>query len=176
MRFPFGRQKQPSENSSEYKVAEVYQGLRNQVLTLNPAKLFPEGADTPADTSKVWGVLMEMGYPKAVVTLVALADSTASLYYSTGGGIIGAGQHEGPAQAVLTLIEQAAPYVVQCERVQDYPLPQPGNVRFYLLTFDGVFSTEAPEDDLGYNRHALSPLFYTAQSLISEMRMIDENK
>ena len=170
MRFPFGRQKQSSENTSEYKVAEVYQGLRNQVLSLNPAELFPEGGDMP----KVWGVLMEMGYSKAVVTLVALADSTASLYYSTGGGIIGAGQHEGPAKAALALIDQAAPYVAQCERVQDYPLPQRGNVRFYLLTFDGVFSTEAPEDDLGYNRHALSPLFYAAQALIGEMRMMDE--
>ena len=39
----------------------------------------------------VFGVVMDMTYPSGVATLVTFADGTASLYTSTGGGIIGGG-------------------------------------------------------------------------------------
>jgi hypothetical protein len=52
----------------------------------------------------------------------------------------------------------------------DYPLPQPGRTRFYVLTPNGVLTTDAPERDFGENRHVLSPLFYAAQELITAIR------
>ena len=48
----------------------------------------------------VWGVVMETGYPEAVVTLVSLGDRTTSLYFSNGGGII---------QALSTTATEAGP-------------------------------------------------------------------
>ena len=72
---------------SERTVADIYQGLRQQVLTLDPLSL---GLD-PSASNRVWGVLMETGYPEAVASLVVIADGTVSLYFSNGGGIIGVG-------------------------------------------------------------------------------------
>ena len=62
--------------------------LRDQALSTRASELGlrPNG-------SRVWGILMETGYPEAVATLVAFADGTTSLYFSSGGGTIGAGDH-----------------------------------------------------------------------------------
>ena len=66
-----------------YAPAEIYTELRSQAL----------GATAQALGTKeqTFGVIMETGYPEAVVTLIALSDGTASLYFSNGGGVIGAG-------------------------------------------------------------------------------------
>jgi hypothetical protein len=79
------------EQPNNYQMADVYRDLRQQVLTLDPAKI---GLPS-SDKNQIHGVLMETGYPEAVATLVTIADGTVSLYFSNGGGIIGVGQHEG---------------------------------------------------------------------------------
>ena len=57
-----------------------------------------------------------------------------------------------------------------------YPLPKGGETTFYVLTDAGVFTATAPEQVLGQNRHALFPLFYAAQQVITQYRLIDERK
>ncbi len=73
---------------------QVYQGLRAQILGLDPATA---GLQQGSVDRVVWGALMETGYPRGTATLVALADGTTSLYLSGGGGIIGGGSHEAVA-------------------------------------------------------------------------------
>jgi hypothetical protein len=59
------------------------------------------------------------------VSLLALADGTASLYFSNGGGIIGAGQKERPA---IVARHEGIIYlrIVQCEPVAAWSLLGPG--------------------------------------------------
>lgn len=152
-----------------YQAEASYTGLRNMLLTTSPDKL---GLD-PSPT-EVWGVLMETGYPEAVVSLVALADGTASLYFSHGGGLIGFGQHPGPQRAAKSLLSVAQLYARHGKPVQAYPLPKPAFTRFYLRVGDRVVSVEVKEDDLGYGRHPLSPLFHKGQELIAEMRAVEQ--
>jgi hypothetical protein len=149
-----------------YAPAEIYTKLRDQALGVT--------ANTLVVTNGVHGLLMETGYPEAVVTLVAMADGAASLYFSNGGGIIGAGEHEGPKVAARSLIAFAAHNLKGFVPTTTTPLPAPGRTRFYVLTDRGILTAEASEADLGENRHALSPLFYSAQELITEMRKVDE--
>lgn len=144
--------------------AEVYVGLRNQALC---AEMLG-GSD--GGVPEVWGVVMEFGIGDGFATLVALADGTASLYLSHGGGVIGAGQHEGPANAARTLVRAAADYVEGFGPTSEFPLPGPGQTAFYLRTQHGALTVSAPTNDLGYNRHRLSPLFHTAHALIAEVR------
>ena len=42
------------------------------------------------------------------------------------------------------------------------------------VTGGGVTTAEAKEEDLGYGRHQLSPLFHKGHELISEIRTVDE--
>lgn len=128
------------------------------------------------DTNQVWGILMETGYSKAVASLVALADGTVSLYFSSGGGIIGLGPHAGPKRAAEALLAASQQFSVQMHSTKSYPLPKPSYTRFYLLTGNGALTAEVKEDDLGNNRHPLSPLFYKGQELISEIRVVDQER
>lgn len=160
----------PSASAADYQVAEVYSGLRNMVFSMKPDSV----GIKLNEPSRVWGVVMETGYPKAVASLVALADGTVSLYFSNGGGIIGLGPHDGPHRAAQSLLTASQQFTEQVKQTMSYPLPEPSYTRFYLLTGNGVLTAEAKEDDLGNNRHALSPLFYKGQELISEVRAVDE--
>lgn len=156
-------------DATQYKTADIYRDLRQQVFSLDPSKI----GVTPSSNS-VWGVVMETGYPEAVVTLVALADSTVSLYFSNGGGIIGVGQHEGPRKASTELLTASKLFLSQATPTKSFPLPSQGNTRFYFLTSGGILTTESKEDDLGNNRLPLSPLFHKAHEVIAQARMADE--
>ena len=117
---------------------------------------------------------METGYEQAVATLVAVADGTTSLYFSTGGGTIGAGAHESVALASRQWLEAGAMFREQLHPVADPPLPAPGQTQFVA----GHERRPPPaavalEEDLGGNRHALSPLFYAAQEVITQVRLIE---
>jgi hypothetical protein len=113
----FGRKR-----GTDRQQADVYEGLRQQALHLTPDQFGASFARAP-----ILALLMETGYPEAVATLVGVADGTTSLYFSNGGGFIGAGTHAAGAVAA--------------------------------------------EEDLGEGRHRLSPLFYAAQDVITQIRL-----
>jgi hypothetical protein len=156
-------QSRPEEvETVDYEVADIYADLRNRVLQLQPS---PNDSD-----AAVSALLMETGYPEAVATLVAVADGSVSMYFSNGGGIIGAGEHAPVRQVAQKLLSTAESYVARASRAAEFPLPTPGNVRFYFVTAKGVVTVEAAEDDLGYGRHAFSTLFHQAHELIAAIR------
>jgi hypothetical protein len=158
--------------AGEYKTAEVYNGLREQVFSLDPESI----GLSRAGGNSVWGMLMETGYAEAVATLVTIGDGTVSLYFSNGGGIIGVGQHEGPRRACEAFLADAPSFLRYASPTDCYPLPERSYTRFYFLTFDGVLTAEAMEKDLGYNRHPLSPLFHKAHEVITEAMRVNEGK
>jgi hypothetical protein len=82
---------------------EVYQGLRAQILGLDPASA---GLAQGPEHQVLWGALMETGYPRGTATLMALADGTTSLYLSTGGGVIGGGFHDAVATAARSFLSE----------------------------------------------------------------------
>ena len=150
------------ENPGGYTVADIYRDLRRQVLGLAP-----QSATAPPTTL---AVLMETGYPEAVATLVAVSDGSVSLYFSNGGGIIGAGEHAPVRSVAAKFLAAAAVYVPQASLAQQFPLPSRGRVRFYLVTSQGTYTAEAAEDDLGYERHPFAPLFHQGHELIAAVR------
>ena len=157
-------------NAGEYKTAEIYRDLRQRVLTFDPAAI----GFKPTETGRIWGFLMEIGLPKAVATLVVLADGTVSLYFSNGGGLIGLGQHEVVRKAGLALLAEAPGFLAYTRSTKEFPLPQKGYTRFYFLTLDGAFTAEAPEEELGNGRVPLSPLFFKAHEVITQARLVHE--
>ena len=124
--------------------SDVYLGLREQIFTIAPAGV---GVGSEAGHQRVWAVVMEMGRPDGVATLVAIADGTTSLYTSTGGGIIGAGQHATVRDATARFIALVDSNRDALPTVDDHPLPEAGRVRFYARTFDGLRGFEAGESE-----------------------------
>ena len=147
---------------SSYHLGDSYSGLRDMLFET----YFHEARE-----GIVWGALMEMGREKGVATLVALADGTVSLYLGHGGGILGAGAHEEPQKAARLFLEAVGYCLYECEPVNEYPLPKPGHIRFYLLADKGVYSVNAPKDDFYSQRHKLWPLFRYADNVITQLRL-----
>ncbi len=61
-----------------------------------------------------------------------------------------------PSNAGARLIGCAGDFLFECSPAWAYPLPESGMIRFYLLTFDGVMTTEAPMRELASGMHPLS--------------------
>ena len=78
--------------------------LRLQALSVERG---PAGIPAPPPNALVWGLLMEMGFPNGTATLFALADGTTSLYYSSGGGVLGGQGHEAVRRANAALLAEA---------------------------------------------------------------------
>ncbi len=151
-----------------YEQAEVYSDLRKQVLSLTTDQL---GKNVP-----VLAVLMETGYPEACATLIAVADGASSLYFSNGGGIIGAGEYKQVHDSSVALVTKAGNNISNLSLTKEFPLPKKGYTRFYVVTPSGIYTDEALEDDLGNERHALSPVFFQGHELISYIRAADEHR
>ena len=145
--------------------ADAYNSLRMQVLQLTPSALALE----EAGPARIIAVLMET-YLGPVVTLVAVADGTTSLYFSNGGGLIGAGAHEPVRMASTAFIDAAQNYLSRMVLTETFALPQRKHVRFYFVAGGGVYTAEALERDLGSGQHALSGLFHKGHEVITTIR------
>jgi hypothetical protein len=120
----------------------------------------------------VWGVLMERGYAKGVATVVALADGTASLWLSNGGSVTGGKGYAPAHDAAQRLCGLAADSLGATASVREFPRPEMGRVRFYVLTADGV---RAAEGDLMPRAHdagadALAPLLAAGDAVLDALK------
>lgn len=163
----------PQKSQPVPEPAPIYTELRNRVLTLEPNEV---GIVQSEEIANVWGVLMEFVLSEAVVTLVSLADGTTSLYFGNGSGIIGGGEHASVAKASKTLVSNSEKYFKSMTPTTSFPLPSVGRVKFYILTFSGTFTADIDENELGEGKHDLSPLFYSGQKVITQIRLIEEQK
>lgn len=149
----------------------VMQGLRMQALALKAEDIGLSRANFPKD---VWGILLETGYENGAFSLVVLGDGTASLYFSTGGGIIGAGQHDAVRKASGNLLAGASQFASLAKPTETYPLPATGQVTFYFLSYTGVLSYSAKEIELGEGRDRMSSLFHAGHEVIARMREVEQ--
>lgn len=117
-----------------------------------------------------WGVVMETGVDAGWYTLVVMADGSTSLYFSTGGGIIGSGAKQDVADASRALIETAHDFVRHAQPAPSFEPPANGMTTLYFLTFDGVRSHVAVEDALGEQRDAFWPVFHAAHAVLAAVR------
>src|ERR1700722_2102941 len=110
-------------------------------------------------------------------TVVAILDGTGSLYLSSGGGFIGGGQsHESIRSGAKKTVEIANQAQHLMQPATNYPLPQPGEVTFYVLTKTGVFTASTPERDLQSQSNPLSSLYQSAQTIVTAYRLISTKK
>jgi hypothetical protein len=158
----------PAASSGELKGGDqVIQDLRSMVFALKPSDI---GLDRKSFPGQVWGVVMETGMDSGFYTLVVLADGTTSLYFSTGGGIIGAGEHSSVRTESVRYLAIAESASSTATPSNSFPPPTAGQTSFYFFTFDGTRSYSAKEVDLGEQRDKLSELFHAAHSVIASVR------
>jgi hypothetical protein len=141
--------------------------LRLMALTKTQRDL---GQDEDTDP-RVWMAMMDWPIETAMVTLVSFADGTTSLYFSNGGGIIGAGTHE-------PVVRVSAQFLAVSELLRagfvpavDFDQPDPGTVRFFARTPTSTLVADAALEEIEAGTHLLLPLFARAQDVITAVRM-----
>lgn len=132
------------------------------------------GVSPSSEHPNVFGILMETGYPEAVATLVVFIEGSTSLYFSSGGGIIGGGEHDSVRATHGPLFAEAELQIHAFTPATATPLPDVGRVRFYLRCFAGTLTAEADEQDLGEMRHPLSELFHAGHAVIGAVRQASD--
>ena len=169
----FRRRKDAQPVEASAAPAEVFVGLRSQVLNLDPNSV---GIQPVGSGVATWGCVMDTGYQNGVATLVCLRDGTTSLYTSSGFGIIGGGSHQsvlGENARLLAVLEE---HLDQMAPSKDHAVPREGRTIIRALTFAGQRMIEAQEDDLENGRSALSPVFHAAHAVMTQLRLIHDER
>jgi hypothetical protein len=107
----------------------------------------------------------------SVATLVVFDDGTTSLYFSGGGGVIGAGAHDAVKRVAQEFRGQAGHASAQFSPASRFDLPPSGTSAFYVVT-DSATLTSGPVENsvLAGGRHPLSALARAAQDVITQIR------
>jgi hypothetical protein len=113
----------------------TYQGLLARFLELPP----PPGAAEAA-----YALLLEVGATNITTTIAATAQGDASLYLSTGGGLLGGwgiAEARESAQRMVNIANQLAD---RTEPTDDLRAPTSGEIALFLLTAGGPRVLRSP--------------------------------
>ncbi len=119
---------------------------------------------------------MDWGVPTGTATVMALADGSASIYLSSGGGYLGGQKEEAVRRAAIQAIEVAREYPSEMRTTTEYVLPATGEVIFYLLTDSGALIASEKEVELHNPEHPLSKLGNAMQNIVTQYRILEEYK
>jgi hypothetical protein len=128
------------DSTKGYHTTEnTFEGLRKMAFNVTPDQL---GLALRSNQITVYGVIMDWGMEGATATTVAYQTGDASLYLSSGGGVIGGGQHDNVKKAARQLVGLAQDYLSKAKKTDTTPLPDKDKVIFYLLTNEGVYTLD----------------------------------
>ena len=117
---------------------------------------------------KPFGVVMDLAGPRGMTTVLAFANGDASLLNENGTGIIGRQSHVHVVVQAKRLVERAGRHASAAAPSSGSPGPEAGRARFFFLTPQGVLAAEDEVSALRAGESPLSPLFATANELVSE--------
>ncbi|MEZ6010002.1 MAG: hypothetical protein R3F05_19885 [Planctomycetota bacterium] len=146
-------------------------GLRLQALGLDPSEL---GFAPDEAFPQVYGVLTEWDLGGAVATVMSLRDGTASLYTTSAFGILGGGEHESVRLAAVRHVHVAGDYLPQAVATTDRQHAAGDEVRYWLLTYDGVHLVRGSMAALRSGGDPTRALFVAAQYVLTELRRLVE--
>ncbi len=150
----------------ETNKTEIFMGLRNKILNAKSEDLNIQ-LDSSA-SRRVWGIVTDIAMQTGSVCLVAMIDGSASLYFSTGGAIQSGVGDDKIRDAATNYARQCDKFISNTKITREYPLPKPGEITFYMLTNNGIYSASAQKSELVNGQNVLSPMFFAANNLVSE--------
>jgi hypothetical protein len=163
----FGRPRYQRWKVHRTQVAAASAGIRLAVL--NRQFIDTTASGEPDD---IHCVVMDWNLGgESVATLVAFADGATSLYLSSGGGVIGAGEHERVRRAATDFRAAAIRVRDQFRAEESFERPPSGHTRFFIVTRAHTYASPMiPNSQLRQNSHALAAVDAAAQATITEIR------
>lgn len=122
----------------------------------------------------LYGVVLDWNVGEGVATFIAFKSGDASMYTSTGGGIIGGVGHDNVKLAAQSLVRRSEYFIKDAQKTNDISVASDGTVKFFFLTTNGRFVTEESLDNLDNGSSPWLELFVEANKLITEHRALGE--
>ena len=170
------KQTATEQDTAKQKVHQTeenaFQGLRDMAFSATPEQL---GLSFPADKTVVYGVIMDWGMEGAIATIVAYQTGDASLYLSSGGGVIGGGQHQNVNSAAKQFVTLAQTFLDKTTKTEITSLPDKDVVKFYLLTNQGVYVGQETMNNFENNSSTWLKLFEEGNNVLTELRKTSES-
>lgn len=160
-----------TENKSEQQ-ENPFNDLRQMALSATPERL---GLETSSET-KVFGIVMDWDVGDGIATITTYETGDASMYLSSGGGVIGGGQHDNVRQAVFPYVQLGQGFLTKAEKTESTPLPDKGCVRFYFLTNKGIFFAQEKMKNIENKSSDWLILFEEANKVLTELLLTAEEK
>ena len=149
-----------------------YEGLRSLALSVDPAKL---GFQPTPEFPDVFGVVADLEL-HGTATLVCFVDGTTSLYYSSGGGAIGLGQHESIARESLAFLASVQAGLGAFSTGLDTSPLTEDQYRFTALTFGGHRTLTAAESELRASTSGGATILHGFHAVIGAYRLWSETQ
>ena len=146
-------------------LSNPFEGLRNQAL----AARAPSARD-----GRVYGGMLDWALDGGLATLFVLSDGTASLYLSSGGGVIDGAAHLAVRDAgrrFLATLDQALPLMSPDPSGERPPV---GMTDLRALTTGGRYVARVATELLGRQLHPMAAAFHAGQTVIGELRRVAE--
>ena len=121
-------------------ITPEYQKWRKDILSITPEQIGVQ----KEQANTVYGVLLDVGMMDRktdkvfTLSLAAFANGDASFQPTLGGGVVGLGRDERMANTAKKIIQISQALLKPTLEVPNYWLPNPGFVRFFFLTTNGV--------------------------------------
>jgi len=144
-----------------------YQDMRTRALTLTPKDV----GVTLDNEKQVYAAVADLRVKGGVVSLFCAFDGTVSLYYSTGGGMLGLGEKEPIRKAAMSFLVSAGQCLPGVEKVKAFPW-ETECIQVYLLAKEGMYRQKiscTPHD----SREAQF-LNFLVQNVLSAIREYNE--
>jgi hypothetical protein len=136
--------------------------LRNMILS--------EPLSASASDRNPSVAIMDVHVGDGIASVMSSTGGDASIYLSSGGAMLGGGEHDNIRSAAVAFANAALKQKTAMAATTAFPYPEAGKVRFYLRTPDGAFVVEAPEAELTAGTHPLSAVFRAGQEVITQFR------
>jgi len=124
---------------------------------------------------EVYGQITEIDMGKGTVSVISYLSGDTSLYLSSGGAFIGAGQHQDVKEMVAKKVASFQKYVSKAKKVDAPFLPAAGKVNFNFLTKNGVYVVTVNLADLESGKSEYADLFGEVNEIITQIRLKSSN-
>ena len=149
----------------------LYEEMRNMAFKVKPEEL---GLSLPKDKVVVYGLVMDWEMDGAIATTVSYQTGDASLYLSTGGAVIGGGQHQNVNSTAKKFVVFAQTFLDKATKVETHALPENKEVIFYFLTNKGIYAGKDKMENFENNSSVWIKLFEEGNNLLAELRKVSE--
>lgn len=143
---------------------DTYMDLRRQVLGLRRSDY-----EAYMREHGVHAVLIDTHMDGIIYSVVLIVDGTISLYYQSGGGVLGMGQ-KFPDLAMTTraFVYSCDPILPKLHVAENSDIPDVDERAFYLLTADRVYKAVSRKSKMAEEPYEIQMLNYLSEKVMTQ--------